>query len=388
MMVLCVLKKDFELGGYMVFFQFFVIIYDVCFNYFFCVCNEQDGGDLVYFQGYIFLGVYVCVFLEGCLIQEQLDNFCQEVYGNGFFFYLYLKLMLEFWQFLIVFMGLGLIGVIYQVKFLKYLEYCGLKDIFKQIVYVFFGDGEMDELEFKGVIIIVICEKLDNLVFVINCNLQCFDGLVIGNGKIINELEGIFEGVGWNVIKVMWGSCWDELLCKDISGKLIQLMNEIVDGDYQIFKLKDGVYVCEYFFGKYFEIVVLVVDWIDEQIWVLNCGGYDLKKIYVVFKKVQEIKGKVIVIFVYIIKGYGMGDVVEGKNIVYQVKKMNMDGVCYICDCFNVLVFDVDIEKLLYIIFLEGFEEYIYLYVQCQKLYGYLLSCQLNFIEKFELLSL
>lgn len=246
----------------------------------------------------------------------------------------------------------------------------------------------MDELELKGVIIIVICEKLDNLVFVINCNLQCLDGLVIGNGKIINELEGIFGGVGWNVIKVIWGGCWDELLCKDISGKLIQLMNEIVDGDYQIFKFKDGVYVCEYFFGKYLEIVVLVVDWIDEQIWVLNCGGYDLKKVYVVLKKVQEIKGQLIVILVYIIKGYGMGDIVEGKNIVYQVKKMNMDGVCYVCDCFNVLVVDVDFEKLLYVIFLEGFEEYIYLYVQCQKLNGYLLICQLKFIEKFELLIL
>lgn len=246
----------------------------------------------------------------------------------------------------------------------------------------------MDESEFKGAIIIVIREKLDNLVFVINCNLQRFDGSVIGNGKIINELEGIFEGVGWNVIKVMWGSRWDELLRKDISGKLIQLMNEIVDGDYQIFKSKDGAYVREYFFGKYFEIVVLVVDWIDEQIWVLNRGGYDSKKIYVVFKKAQEIKGKAIVIFVYIIKGYGMGDAVEGKNIAYQVKKMNMDGVRYIRDRFNVSVFDVDIEKLSYIIFSEGFEEYIYLYVQRQKLYGYLLSRQSNFIEKFELSSL
>lgn len=224
------------------------------------------------------------------------------------------KLMPEFWQFPTVSMGLGPIGAIYRAKFLKYLEHRGLKDTSKQTVYAFLGDGEMDEPESKGAITIATREKLDNLVFVINCNLQRLDGPVTGNGKIINELEGIFEGAGWNVIKVMWGSRWDELLRKDTSGKLIQLMNETVDGDYQTFKSKDGAYVREHFFGKYPETAALVADWTDEQIWALNRGGHDPKKIYAAFKKAQETKGKATVILAHTIKGYGMGDAAEGKT--------------------------------------------------------------------------
>ena len=236
MTVLRASKKDLELGGHMASFQSSATIYDVCFNHFFRARNEQDGGDLVYFQGHISPGVYARAFLEGRLTQEQLDNFRQEVHGNGLSSYPHPKLMPEFWQFPTVSMGLGPIGAIYQAKFLKYLEHRGLKDTSKQTVYAFLGDGEMDEPESKGAITIATREKLDNLVFVINCNLQRLDGPVTGNGKIINELEGIFEGAGWNVIKVMWGSRWDELLRKDTSGKLIQLMNETVDGDYQTFK--------------------------------------------------------------------------------------------------------------------------------------------------------
>lgn len=296
--------------------------------------------------------------------------------------------MPEFWQFPTVSMGLGPIGAIYQAKFLKYLEHRGLKDTSKQTVYAFLGDGEMDEPESKGAITIATREKLDNLVFVINCNLQRLDGPVTGNGKIINELEGIFEGAGWNVIKVMWGSRWDELLRKDTSGKLIQLMNETVDGDYQTFKSKDGAYVREHFFGKYPETAALVADWTDEQIWALNRGGHDPKKIYAAFKKAQETKGKATVILAHTIKGYGMGDAAEGKNIAHQVKKMNMDGVRHIRDRFNVPVSDADIEKLPYITFPEGSEEHTYLHAQRQKLHGYLPSRQPNFTEKLELPSL
>lgn len=327
-------------------------------------------------------------FLEGRLTQEQLDNFRQEVHGNGLSSYPHPKLMPEFWQFPTVSMGLGPIGAIYQAKFLKYLEHRGLKDTSKQTVYAFLGDGEMDEPESKGAITIATREKLDNLVFVINCNLQRLDGPVTGNGKIINELEGIFEGAGWNVIKVMWGSRWDELLRKDTSGKLIQLMNETVDGDYQTFKSKDGAYVREHFFGKYPETAALVADWTDEQIWALNRGGHDPKKIYAAFKKAQETKGKATVILAHTIKGYGMGDAAEGKNIAHQVKKMNMDGVRHIRDRFNVPVSDADIEKLPYITFPEGSEEHTYLHAQRQKLHGYLPSRQPNFTEKLELPSL
>ncbi len=256
------------------------------------------------------------------------------------------------------------------------------------LLLAFLGDGEMDEPESKGAITIATREKLDNLVFVINCNLQRLDGPVTGNGKIINELEGIFEGAGWNVIKVMWGSRWDELLRKDTSGKLIQLMNETVDGDYQTFKSKDGAYVREHFFGKYPETAALVADWTDEQIWALNRGGHDPKKIYAAFKKAQETKGKATVILAHTIKGYGMGDAAEGKNIAHQVKKMNMDGVRHIRDRFNVPVSDADIEKLPYITFPEGSEEHTYLHAQRQKLHGYLPSRQPNFTEKLELPSL
>lgn len=339
-------------------------------------------------SGHISPGVYARAFLEGRLTQEQLDNFRQEVHGNGLSSYPHPKLMPEFWQFPTVSMGLGPIGAIYQAKFLKYLEHRGLKDTSKQTVYAFLGDGEMDEPESKGAITIATREKLDNLVFVINCNLQRLDGPVTGNGKIINELEGIFEGAGWNVIKVMWGSRWDELLRKDTSGKLIQLMNETVDGDYQTFKSKDGAYVREHFFGKYPETAALVADWTDEQIWALNRGGHDPKKIYAAFKKAQETKGKATVILAHTIKGYGMGDAAEGKNIAHQVKKMNMDGVRHIRDRFNVPVSDADIEKLPYITFPEGSEEHTYLHAQRQKLHGYLPSRQPNFTEKLELPSL
>ena len=388
MTVLRASKKDLELGGHMASFQSSATFYEVCFNHFFRARNEQDGGDLVYFQGHISPGVYARAFLEGRLTEEQMNNFRQEVHGKGLSSYPHPKLMPEFWQFPTVSMGLGPIGAIYQAKFLKYLEHRGLKDTSKQTVYAFLGDGEMDEPESKGAITIATREKLDNLVFVINCNLQRLDGPVTGNGKIINELEGIFAGAGWNVIKVIWGGRWDELLRKDTSGKLIQLMEGTVDGDYQTFKSKDGAYVREHFFGKYPETAALVADWTDEQIWALNRGGHDPKKVYAALKKAQETKGKATVILAHTIKGYGMGDTAEGKNIAHQVKKMNMDGVRYVRDRFNVPVADADLEKLPYVTFPEGSEEHTYLHAQRQKLHGYLPSRQPNFTEKLELPTL
>lgn len=369
-------------------YQSSATFYEVCFNHFFRARTEKDGGDLVYFQGHISPGVYARAFLEGRLTEEQMDNFRQEVHGKGLSSYPHPKLMPEFWQFPTVSMGLGPLGAIYQAKFLKYLEHRGLKDTSEQTVYAFLGDGEMDEPESKGAITIATREKLDNLVFVINCNLQRLDGPVTGNGKIINELEGIFGGAGWNVIKVIWGGRWDELLRKDTSGKLIQLMNETVDGDYQTFKSKDGAYVREHFFGKYPETAALVADWTDEQIWALNRGGHDPKKVYAALKKAQETKGQPTVILAHTIKGYGMGDTAEGKNIAHQVKKMNMDGVRYVRDRFNVPVADADLEKLPYVTFPEGSEEHTYLHAQRQKLNGYLPTRQPKFTEKLELPTL
>ena len=372
MTVLRASKKDLELGGHMSSFQSSATVYEVCFNHFFRARTEKDGGDLVYFQGHISPGVYARAFLEGRLTEEQMNNFRQEVHGKGLSSYPHPKLMPDFWQFPTVSMGLGPLGAIYQAKFLKYLEHRGLKDTSQQTVYAFLGDGEMDEPESKGAITIATREKLDNLVFIINCNLQRLDGPVTGNGKIINELDGIFGGAGWEVIKVIWGDRWDELLRKDTSGKLVQLMNETVDGDYQTFKSKNGAYVREHFFGKYPETAELVKDMTDDEIWSLNRGGHDPKKVYAALKKAQDTKGKPVVILAHTVKGYGMGETAEGKNIAHQVKKMNHEGVRYIRDRFNVPVSDEEIENLPYVTFAEGSEEHTYLHGQRQKLGGYL----------------
>ena len=346
MTVLRASKKDLELGGHMASFQSSATVYDVCFNHFFRARNEQDGGDLVYFQGHISPGIYARAFLEGRLTEEQMNNFRQEVHGKGLSSYPHPKLMPEFWQFPTVSMGLGPIGAIYQAKFLKYLEHRGLKDTSKQTVYAFLGDGEMDEPESKGAITIATREKLDNLVFVINCNLQRLDGPVTVTARLLMNWKASSRALAGTLSKSCGAVVRDELLRKDTSGKLIQLMNETVDGDYQTFKSKDGAYVREHFFGKYPETAALVADWTDEQIWALNRGGHDPKKVYAALKKAQETKGRATVILAHTIKGYGMGDTAEGKNIAHQVKKMNMDGVRYIRDRFNVPVTDEQVENL------------------------------------------
>ena len=374
MIVLRASKKGLDLGGHMSSFASSATIYDVAFNHFFRARNELDGGDLVYFQGHISPGVYARAFVEGRLSEAQLDSFRQEVDGKGLSSYPHPKLMPDFWQFPTVSMGLGPIGSIYQARFLKYLTDRGLKDCSAQRVYAFLGDGEMDEPESKGAITVAVREKLDNLIFVINCNLQRLDGPVVGNGKVINELEGLFRGAGWEVIKVIWGSKWDELLQKDTSGKLLQLMNETLDGDYQTFKSKNGAYVREHFFGKYPETAALVKDWTDEQIFSLNRGGHDPRKVYAAFKKANETKGKPVVILAKTIKGYGMGDAAEGKNIAHQVKKMELDSVRHLRDRFQVPVSDDQLADLPYLSFEQGSAEWNYLHDRRKALKGYLPS--------------
>ncbi|AEO08563.1 pyruvate dehydrogenase subunit E1 [Buchnera aphidicola str. Ak (Acyrthosiphon kondoi)] len=372
MMVLRASKKNLELGGHLSSFQSSATIYEVCFNHFFRAKGSEDGGDLVYFQGHISPGIYARSFLEGRLSEKQLDNFRQEVDGIGLSSYPHPKLMPNFWQFPTVSMGLGPLCAIYQAKFLKYLQNRELKNTSKQIVYAFLGDGEMDEPESKGAISIAVREKLDNLIFIINCNLQRLDGPVVGNGKIVNELESFFCGAGWKVIKVIWGSRWDCLLKKDTTGKLIQLMNETIDGDYQTFKSKDGAYVRKYFFGKYKETYDLVKDMTDEEIWRLNRGGHDPRKMFNALKKAKETKYKPTVILAHTVKGYGMGVTAEGKNIAHQIKKININGIIHIRDRFDIPVSNNDIEKLPYVTFKKNSKEYCYIHEQRKKLGGYI----------------
>ncbi|QCI24293.1 pyruvate dehydrogenase (acetyl-transferring), homodimeric type [Buchnera aphidicola (Muscaphis stroyani)] len=372
MMVLRASKKNLELGGHLSSFQSSATMYEVCFNHFFRAKNKNDGGDLVYFQGHIAPGIYSRAFLEGRLLEDQIDNFRQEVHGKGLPSYPHPKLMPHFWQFPTVSMGLGPICAIYQAKFLKYLKNRKLKNTSKQTVYAFIGDGEMDEPESKGAISVAVREKLDNLIFIINCNLQRLDGPVIGNGKIVNELESFFYGAGWEVIKVIWGSKWDVLLKKDKTGKLIQLMNETLDGDYQTFKSKDGAYVRKHFFGRYSETLTLVKDMTDEEIWKLNRGGHDPIKMFNALRRASFVKDKPTVILAHTVKGYGMGVIAEGKNIAHQIKKININGIRYIRDRFKIPVSDDNIEKLPYIHFKKNSKEYDYIHQKRKELGGYL----------------
>ncbi|UDG79491.1 Pyruvate dehydrogenase E1 component [Candidatus Ecksteinia adelgidicola] len=388
MMVLRASKKNLELGGHIASFQSSATLYEVCFNHFFRARNSKDGGDLVYFQGHISPGIYGRAFLEGRLTEEQINNFRQETHGKGLSSYPHPKLMPEFWQFPTVSMGLGAICAIYQAKFLKYLEKRTLKNTSKQTVYAFLGDGEMDEPESKGALTIACREKLDNLVFIVNCNLQRLDGPVIGNGKIINELENIFHGAGWQVLKVIWGGSWDKLFKKDTTRKLVQLMNETVDGDYQTLKSKDGAYIRKHFFERYSETAQLVEDMTDDEIWALNRGGHDPKKIFSALQKAKNTKGKPTVILAHTVKGYGMGNIAEGKNIAHQVKKMNIEDIRDYRDRFNIKIVDIDLEKLPYVTFKKNSKEYQYLHERRKVLKGYLPSRLLEFTEKLLLPTL
>ena len=382
MMVLRGQKKDLDLGGHLSTFQSAATMYEVGFNHFFKAATEKNGGDLVFFQGHAAPGMYARAFLEGRLTEEQLNNFRQEVEGKGLSSYPHPKLMPDFWQFSTVSMGLGPVNAIYQARFLKYLHNRGLKDTADQKVYAFLGDGEMDEIESKGALTFAAREHLDNLIFVISCNLQRLDGPVNGNGKIVQELEGLFVGAGWEVIKVMWGSRWDKLFAKDTTGKLTQLMMEVVDGDYLTFKSKDGAYVREHFFGRYPETAALVADMTDDEIWALQRGGHDPLKVFAAFKKAQN-AGKPVVILVQSVKGYKIAEA-ESKNTAHQSKKMSADSIKAYRDYFHIPVKDEDLESLPYVTFLEGSEEYKYLHEHRKALQGYVPARQPKFTVDFK----
>ncbi|WP_028867486.1 pyruvate dehydrogenase (acetyl-transferring), homodimeric type [Psychromonas arctica] len=384
MIVMRASKKDLDLGGHMASYQSAAAFYEVCFNHFFRAPNETDGGDLVYYQGHISPGIYARAFLEGRLTAEQLDNFRQEVDGKGLPSYPHPKLLPEFWQFPTVSMGLGPIAAIYQARFLKYLDGRGLKPTSAQRVYAFLGDGEMDEPESRGSLSFASREKLDNLCFLINCNLQRLDGPVMGNGSIIQELEGLFTGAGWNVVKVIWGGNWDALIAKDTSGKLLQLMEETVDGDYQTFKSKDGAYVREHFFGKYPETAALVADMTDKEIFALKRGGHDSSKLYAAFKNAEDTAGKPTVILAKTVKGYGMGAAAEGKNIAHGVKKMTEEHIETLRDRLGLqdLLSDEQAATLPYLTLEEGSEEYNYLHGKREALLGYTPKRLPKFTEK------
>jgi pyruvate dehydrogenase E1 component len=372
MMVLRGSKKDLELGGHISSFASSAMLYDVGFNHFFRAPNDKDGGDYLFVQGHVSPGIYSRAFIEGRLSAGQLDNFRQEVGGEGISSYPHPKLMPDFWQFPTVSMGLGPMQAIYLARFLKYLTNRGLKDCSEQRVWCFMGDGEVDEPESLGAIGLASREGLDNLTFVINCNLQRLDGPVRGNGKIIQELEGTFRGAGWEVFKVVWGRYWDPLLARDTTGKLLDLMNETVDGEYQNFKANGGKYTREHFFGKYPELKEMVANMSDDDIWRLNRGGHDPVKVYAAYKRASETVGRPQVILAKTVKGYGMGAAGEGKNIAHNVKKMDIASVKHYRDRFNIPVSDEDIGDLPYYKFEEDSPEMKYLREKREALHGYM----------------
>jgi pyruvate dehydrogenase E1 component len=339
-MVLRANKESSELGGHIASFQSSATLYDTGFNHFWYAPSEGHGGDLVYFQGHISPGIYARSFLEGRFSEAELDRFRQEVDGGGLSSYPHPFLMPDYWQFPTVSMGLGPIMAIYQARFLKYLGTRGLADTANRHVWAFLGDGETDEPESLGAISLAGRERLDNLIFVVNCNLQRLDGPVRGNGKIIQELEGVFRGAGWNVIKVIWGSRWDPLLARDTTGLLLQRMEECVDGQYQDFKSKNGAYVREHFFGAYPELLELVADMTDEQIWDLNRGGHDPVKVYAAYQAAVNHTGQPTVILAKTVKGYGMGESGEGQNITHQQKKMAENSLRVFRDRFGLSIPD------------------------------------------------
>ncbi|KWT69312.1 Pyruvate dehydrogenase E1 component [Hyphomicrobium sulfonivorans] len=365
-------KNSSELGGHIASFQSAATLYDTGFEHIWHAPSEAHGGDLLFIQGHSSPGIYARAFLEGRLTEEQLTSFRQETDGNGLSSYPHPWLMPDFWQFPTVSMGLGPIMGIYQARFLKYLHGRGIADTDKRHVWVFCGDGEMDEPESLGAISLAGREKLDNLIFVINCNLQRLDGPVRGNGKIIQELEGVFRGAGWNVIKVIWGSTWDALLEQDHSGRLRQLMEECVDGEYQDFKSKNGAYIREHFFGRYPETMAMVADWTDDEIWKLTRGGHDPSKVYAAYRRAVEHSGQPTVILAKTVKGYGMGEAGEAQMITHQQKKMDVEALRQFRDRLQVPVPDDQLADVPFIRFENGSPEMNYLRDRREALGGFL----------------
>jgi len=337
--------KDPDLGGHISTFASSATLYDIGFNYFFQAPTEEHGGDLIYYQGHASPGIYARAFLEGRLTEEQMLNFRQEVDGKGLSSYPHPHLMPDFWQFPTVSMGLGPITAIYQARFMKYLENRGFIPKGKQRVWCFIGDGECDEPETLGAISLAGRENLDNLVFVINCNLQRLDGPVRGNSKIIQELEGVFKGANWNVNKVVWGRLWDPLFAADEDGRMQRRMDEAIDGEYQNYKAKDGAYVRKHFFGADTELLKRVESMSDEEVWKLNRGGHDPYKVYAAYHQAVNHKGQPTVILAKTIKGYGTG-AGEAKNIAHNTKKVDIDSLKKFRDRFDIPVNDSQLEEL------------------------------------------
>ena len=372
-----------DLGGHIGSFASLASMWGAGFNHFWHAESENHGGDCIYFQGHSAPGIYARAYLEGRITEEQLENFRQEVDGNGLSSYPHPKLMPGFWQFPTVSMGLGPMMAIYQARFLKYLHARGIADTANRRVWVFLGDGEMDEPESKGAISLAARENLDNLIFVINCNLQRLDGPVRGNGKIIQELEGDFRGAGWNVIKLLWVKGWDDLLARDKSGKLKQLMMETLDGDYQTLRAMDGAYIRKHFFGKYPETAKLVEHLTDDDIWELRRGGHDPEKVYAAFHAANEHKGQPTLLLVKTVKGYGMGKAGEAKNTVHQTKKLADEDIKYIRDRFNIPISDAELESLPYYKPADDTPEMQYLHERRKALGGYLPKRRTHSDESF-----
>jgi len=335
-----------DLGGHIATFASLATMIGAGMNHFWHAETPEHGGDLVYFQGHAAPGVYGRAFLEGRLTEEQLNGFRQEVDGKGLSSYPHPKLMPHFWQFPTVSMGLGPLTAIYQARFLKYLHARGIADTSMRKIWVFCGDGEMDEPESLGAIGLAAREKLDNLIFVVNCNLQRLDGPVRGNGKIIQELEGDFRGAGWNVIKLIWGSYWDALLAVDRDGILQRVMEETVDGEYQAFKANDGAFVRKHFFGKHPRLLEMVAKMTDDDIWRLNRGGHDPHKVYSAFHSAINHKNQPTVILAKTVKGYGMGRAGEAKNPTHQLKKLDKQTILEFRNRFNIPISDEQVEDL------------------------------------------
>jgi pyruvate dehydrogenase E1 component len=367
-------KKSTEYGGHLASYASSATLYEVGFNHFWRAPDDNHPGDLVYIQGHSSPGIYGRAFLEGRLTEDQLSHFRQEVGGRGLSSYPHPWLMPEFWQFPTVSMGLGPLMAIYQARFIRYLENRGLIAPSDRKVWTFCGDGEMDEPESMGALTMPVREGLDNLIFVVNCNLQRLDGPVRGNGKIIQELEAAFLGAGWNVIKVIWGSRWDPLLARDTRGILQKVMEECVDGEYQNFKAKGGAYTREYFFGKDPTLKEMVANMSDEDIWRLNRGGHDAQKVYAAYEAATHIKGVPTVILAKTVKGFGLGKTAEGQMVAHQQKKLDIDALKELRDRFNIPVSDQDLTDLAYRKPADDSDEMRYLHARRKQLGGYLPS--------------
>ena len=362
--------KHTNVGGHIASFASSAVMYEVGQNHFWHGQEGEQGGDLVFFQGHCAPGMYARAFLEGRLTEEQLDNYRQEVGGNGLSSYPHPWLMPHFWQFPTVSMGLGPMMALYQARFMRYMESRGLIKHTGRKVWAFLGDGEMDEPESRGQIALAAREHLDNLVFVVNCNLQRLDGPVRGSGKIVQELEGEFRGAGWNVIKVMWDSKWDKLFARDVDGVLRKRMMEVNDGDYQTYKSKNGAYIREHFFNS-LELKALVADMTDEEIWDLQRGGHDPLKVFAAYKAAQESSVPTLILM-HTVKGWAMGGSAESQNVAHQSKKMDLQQLLAFRDRFNLPLTHEQVEKVEYLKFPEGSPEQNYLLERREKLQGFL----------------